>query len=118
MKHYLAVAAIILTVGACSTSPESFTIRTPSPSNDAFTCVQRKINELGFTVENADRDAGFLRASRQTSGLGTAILVNRKYHDQLTIAIFESGDGTTQTIRVTAAQGEQAAMGGQVLTFL
>jgi hypothetical protein len=65
---------------------------------------------LGFTIEGADKDAGFIRASKQSSGLGTALLVGKKYHDQLTVSIFEALEGQN-TIRVTAAQAEQSAFG-------
>lgn len=108
-KHVLLVPVALAWLG-CSTAPESFLVQTPSPQNDAFSCVVRKVNALGFTVEGADRDAGFVRASKQTSGLGTALLTGKKYHDQLTVSIFDAGNGRN-TIRVTAAQSNESALG-------
>ena len=97
---------MVSTVSACATAPISYTSATPRPLDDAYTCALRKINELGYTVSNASKDAGFIAGTKQTSGLGTQILTGSQYHDQLTISIFESGDGA-RTIRATAGRVDQ-----------
>lgn len=98
-----------LALAACSTSPESFLSITPDPIDDAYTCALRQVNGLGYTVQNADRDAGFITAEKKASGLGTAILTGKEYYDVVTVSIFDSSD-TERTIRVTAARAEQGAV--------
>ncbi len=103
----LALLSIFLLVG-CATSPLSYSGVTPRPPADGYTCAMQQMNALGYTVEAADRDAGFVRGTKQTSGLGTAIFLGKKYHAPLTVAVFEGVDGTT-TMRATAGQVEEAA---------
>jgi RNA 3'-terminal phosphate cyclase len=70
----------------------------------------RKINELGYTVTNTNKEAGFITAEKQTSGLGTALLTGRKYQDQLTVAIFDDTATNGRKLRVTAAQATENAL--------
>lgn len=90
-------------LGACSTAPLSYVSATPRPLEDAYACSLRKLNELGYTVSNTNREAGFISGTKQTSGLGTQILTGSQYHDQLTVSIFDSENGGRQ-IRATAGR--------------
>lgn len=110
MKRTLLVLCAALGASACATAPVSFTSPTPASQDDAYSCALRKINEMGFTVANTDRQAGFITAEKQTSGLGTALLTGKKYQDQLTVSIFDNAGSASRTIRVTAAQTNENAI--------
>jgi histidinol-phosphate/aromatic aminotransferase/cobyric acid decarboxylase-like protein len=104
--------AFIATAGlaACaSIAPVSFVTTSLAPSDASFACVSRKLNEIGYTVTNASKDAGFITAEHQTSGLATAVLLNRKYRDVITLSIFDDAGGATRKIRATVGQSEEAA---------
>lgn len=101
--------SLVALVG-CSTSPISYFASSPTPQAGLYTCALRKVNELGYTVTNTNREAGFITAEHQTSsGFGEA-LTGRKYHDILTISIFDEASGASRRIRVTAAQTQQTAV--------
>jgi hypothetical protein len=107
VRTVLIVAGAALLCGCANTSPLSFTTTSPTPIEGRFACVTRKLNELNYTVTNASRDAGFITGEHQTSGLATAVLLNRKYHDVITVSIFEDGSGSLRKIRATAAKSEE-----------
>jgi type IV pilus biogenesis protein CpaD/CtpE len=104
----LALVSSVLLLEACSSAPVSFSSTTPQPLETAYGCALRKVNELGYTVTNTNKDGGFINAEKQTSsGLGE-FLTSKKYHDVLTVAIFDDGKGG-RTMRVTAAGSEQSS---------
>lgn len=105
MRRFLPVVLLPL-LGACATAPISYVAATPRPAPDAYTCVLAKVNELGYTITNTNKEAGFITATKQTSGLGTQLLTGSKYHDQLTISIFEDGTGARR-IRATSGQTQE-----------
>lgn len=81
--------------------PLSYTASIPTPREGAFSCAFRAVNEMGFTVTNADQSAGFIAAEKSTV-TSASPLAEVVYHDRLTVAIFDAGDAT-RTLRVTAA---------------
>jgi hypothetical protein len=104
------IAAALLFVAGCSTGPVSFTGLSPDVSDALYACALRQVNQMGYTVTNTDRDAGFITGEKQTSGLGTALLTGQQYHDLLTVSVFDGSDGK-RTMRVTAGQTQQSAVG-------
>lgn len=106
MVKALALVSSVLLLGACSSAPVSFSSTTPQPLEAAYGCALRKVNQLGYTVTNTNKDGGFINAEKQTSsGLGE-FLTSKKNHDVLTVAIFDDGKGG-RTMRVTAGGSEQ-----------
>lgn len=103
-------ALLAVALAGCATAPLSYVSTTPQPQATAFACAVRKINSLGYTVTNASKDAGFISAEKQTSGLGTTLLTGKKYQSAITVAVFDGDQGRTQ-LRVTAGQGEENAVG-------
>lgn len=110
MRSLLPLVLILTSAAGCATGPKSFLANTPDPQDGAYTCALREMNRLGYTVRDADRDAGFVTGQKQTSGLGTALLTGKNFHDVLTVSIFDSGDSDERTIRVTAAQMQENAI--------
>lgn len=95
-------------IAACSSAPISYSSTTPKPLDAAYACALSKINELGYTVTNTNKDAGFVQASRHTSSGFSEALSGAKTFDFLTVAIFDAANGG-KTLRVTAGSGEQKA---------
>jgi hypothetical protein len=87
--------------------PLSYTASIPTPRESAFSCAFRAVNELGFTVTNADQSAGFIAAEKATA-VTAGPLTEVVYHDRLTVAVFDA-DNATRTLRVTAAHAPQTA---------
>jgi len=101
------LCALIPAAMACSSAPISFISTTPAPLERGYACALSKVNELGYTLSNTNKDAGFIQAVRHTSGgLGEA-LSGKKTYDQLTIAIYDAPEGG-KTMRVTAGTTEQS----------
>ncbi len=95
----------------CSTAPISFSGVVPPGDTDLYACAVQQLNLLEYTIEGGDRETGFVRGRRQTSGLGTAILTGKNYHDVLTASVFGNPTTGQSTLRVTAARVEESAVG-------
>ena len=108
--RYLALA-IMLLLSACVTSPISFSGTVPPERPDSYTCAVQQLNLLGYTLEDANREAAFARGRKQTSGLGTVLLTGKNYHDVLTVSAFTNPTTNESTLRVTAARMEEQALG-------
>lgn len=104
----MASMAVISIGGCASSAPISFMAATPDAGPSAYTCALRKLNEIGYTITNTNKEAGFITADKQTTGAFAEALLGKKYHDQLTVSSFDAGDGTGK-LRVTAAQTEENA---------
>ncbi len=111
MKSAVWMASMALTVVACATAPVSFVSTTPEPTDAAYNCAMKKLNELGYTVSNTNKDAGFITGAKQTSSGVGEFMTGKKYHDILTISIFDADEGSRR-LRVTAAQSQEAAWFG------
>lgn len=111
MRGWLIAGIAVATTGlvGCSTSPISYVALSPQPQADVFTCVNREFNELGYTVSQANKEAGFIAGDRQTSGMGTALLTGKQYHDVLSVTIYDDGKGG-QKVRATAGQSTENAI--------
>lgn len=63
---------LVLALVACASVPKSFSASTLSSPDEAFNCVNRETNRLGYTTLDANREAGFIRAERKVGGAGEA----------------------------------------------
>jgi hypothetical protein len=94
-----AASLLLLASAACATlpstpAPPSRTVASGS-AGEAFACAMRQVNELGYVVADADREAGFIRADRDHTGLGDALLGGVEKYDQLTVTVYPREDGRT-----------------------
>lgn len=102
---------LVLLAAACSSAPISYMSTTPAPESSAYECALRQINEMGYTVTNADKGAGLIAAEHQTSSGVGEFMSGKKYRDVLTVSIFDAADSTKgRRLRVTAAQTTEAAL--------
>jgi hypothetical protein len=109
MRHLMrspSIAVLLCSVSACATSPISFLVASPQPADAVFACALRKVNELGYTVTNSNKDAGFIAAQKDRSNAVAKFLSNEEKEDQLTISIFSAADGKRQ-LRATAGSSKK-----------
>jgi hypothetical protein len=105
---------LLLASAACATlpstpAPPSRTVA-PGSAGEAFACAMRQVNELGYVVADADREAGFIRADRDRTGWGDAFLGGVEKFDQLTVTVYPREDGRT-LVRVVSGAYEVQARG-------
>ncbi len=102
MRKCTALAAIL--ASACSSAPVSFHGVAPPGRETAYQCAVAQLNIMDYTIEDGNSDAGFVRARRQTSGLGTRILTGDTYHDLLTATVFDNPATGETNLRVVASR--------------
>ena len=111
MKRLTAV--IVLLAAGCSAAPVSFMGIAPPGRETAFQCAVAQFNIMGYTIEDANQDGGFVRGRKQTSGLGTQLLTGNTHHDVLTAAVFDNPANGETNLRVTVTRiaDQDAALG-------
>ena len=102
----IAVLLVFVLVTGCNTKPVSFSSPMLLPQEAAFNCAFKQVNELGYTVTNADKGAGYLTAEKQTRSHSLGDLGSNTHHDRLTVSIYAS-DSATRTTRVIAASDRE-----------
>ena len=100
-KH--AVFAAVF-AAACSSAPVSYFGVTPPGRETAYQCAVAQLNLMGYTIEDGNEDAGFVRGRKQTSGLGMQIITGSTYHDVLTASAFDNPATGDTTLRVVATR--------------
>ena len=100
-KHAVFLAAFAV---ACSSAPVSFFGVTPPGRESAYQCAVAQLNLLGYTIEDGNEDAGFVRGRKQTSGLGMQLITGSTYHDVLTASAFDNPATGDTTLRVVATR--------------
>ncbi len=99
----LSAACSAVLVG-CSAAPVSFSGVAPPGRDDAYQCAVAQLNILGYTIEDGNGDAGFVRGRKQTSGLGTQIFSGNTYHDVLVASVFDNPATGETNLRVVASR--------------
>jgi hypothetical protein len=98
----IAVLLVFALLTGCSTKPVSFSSPMLLPQDAAFSCAFRQVNELGYTVTNTDKGAGYLTAEKVTRSHSLGSLGSNTHRDLLTVSIYAT-DSATRTMRVIAA---------------
>ena len=94
----------VAAMSACSSAPISYYGVAPPGRETAYQCAVAQLNILGYTIEDGNSDAGFVRGRRQTSGLGTQIFTGNTYHDVLTATAFDNPATGETNLRVVATR--------------
>ena len=109
-KHaaFLAVLAV-----ACSSAPVNYLGVAPPGRDTAYQCAVAQLNLMGYTIEDGNKDTGFVRGRKQTSGLGTQLFTGNTHHDVLTASAFDNpATGETHLkVTVTRIADQDAAVG-------
>ena len=95
--------AVVLICG-CSTAPISFYGVAPPGRDTAYECAVAQLNILGYTIEDGNKDAGFVRGRKQTSGLCTQLFTGASHHELLTATAFDDPATGNTNLRVVAAR--------------
>ena len=93
---------LLLLVG-CAGAPVSFNAIAPPTSGDLFTCSMQQLAAMNYTVDDVDRESGWVRARKQTSGATRDFLTGEAKHGILVVTIIDA-EGNGQMIRVTAGE--------------
>ena len=99
----------LLHVWGCA-APRNYVTRVPKAQNDLFVCAQQQLLMQNYNIIDSSKDAGFIRASKQTTGGGAAFFLNIDLFDELNISISPSGDGGSQ-MRVNAVTAKEQHTG-------
>ena len=102
MRYYTALLTLL--AAACSSAPLSFYGVAPPGRDTAYQCAVAQLNIMGYTIEDGNSDAGFVRGRKQTSGLGTQIFTGNTYHDLLTASAFDNPATGETNLRVVASR--------------
>ncbi len=97
-------AAAALALSGCSTAPLSYHGVAPPGRETAYDCAVAELNIMGYTIEDGNRDSGFVRGRKQTSGLGTQIFVGESHHEVLTATVYDDPRTGETTLRVVASR--------------
>lgn len=113
MNRYVTLAFAGLVIAGCASSvqPRSFQKPTSKSLSEVYACAMGHLNVAGYTVVDANKDAGFIRAEKKTSGVGRVVMVGKNLFDQMTVSVFEDPSSKQTTLRVTAATMSEQAYG-------
>jgi hypothetical protein len=104
MKISFTVLTLALLAG-CVHGPTSYHSLTPATSDVAYNCALRRVNELGYTVTETNKESGFIVGDKQTS-TWTEGITGRRHFDRLTVSIY-AADTAWRAVRVTAASMQE-----------
>ena len=107
----VALAVVVLTGCASSVQPRSFSRPTPKSASDVYACAMGHLNVAGYTIIDANKEAGFIKAEKKTSGVGRVLMTGQNLFDQMTISVFEDPSNHQTTLRATAATMTERSMG-------
>lgn len=113
MKRYFVpvILAVFALNCASSVQPRSFSQPTTRAASDVYSCAMGHLNVAGYTIMDANKEAGFIKAEKKTSGVGRVVMTGQNLFDQMTVAVFEDPSSRKTTLRVTAATMSERAMG-------
>lgn len=107
-----ALLIVFTFVGCASTvQPMSYSHATGRAPAEVFDCVSGMVNSLSYNVQNASKDAGFLKAEKKTSGLGTVFAGGYNVFDVMNASVFKDPASGATTLRISAQSDKERAMG-------
>jgi hypothetical protein len=108
----MVVCSLLLASGCASTvQPVAYSHSTSKAPGEVFDCLSGMVNSLGYNIQNASKDAGFIKAEKKTNGLGTVLLANYNVFDAMTASIFKDPASNSTTLRLSAQSYKEHAMG-------
>lgn len=96
---------LVLLLAACANvTLKQYQAASQLAPDDAFDCVQAKLPTIGLTLEDANREAGFLRAKSVKEGMR---LNGQPYNAEVTVSIVRDQAGHS-TLNVTSTEKKYA----------
>jgi hypothetical protein len=71
----------------------------------------QQVNQLGYTVVNADRPAGLIQAEKDVAGAGMELLTGENYWVLLTVSVYENQSTKDTQMKVTVARAKESISG-------
>jgi hypothetical protein len=111
---------LLLLVLGCGVSASAARreLASPLPREEAFTRAMRVVADFGYTVTDADRASGFLRAERKASSGSTEFLTGSANFWVLTVTVLEDSSGTRYVLQpqnVREEGGRRTTVGVMVM---
>jgi hypothetical protein len=102
------VFAALLAFSCETFQPVSLTMPATKSRTETIDCAIGYVNSLGYTVVDANRDAGFLRAEKKTSGAGTMVSVallgaGANKYDAMTVAVYGDPKSSLTQLKITSS---------------
>jgi len=97
-------AFLAILAAGCSSAPVNYLGVAPPGRETAYECAVAQLNILGYTVEDGNKDTGFVRGRKQTSGLGTQLITGNTHHDVLTASAFDNPATGETNLKVTVTR--------------
>lgn len=114
----LALVAVLCAM-ACGTYDAATSMgEAKAPAPEAFGCAIATLNSLGYTITDASKDAGFIKAERKRSG-GQAFLTGHTDTDRISVSVFEDPTSKKPMMRIsgeTIASQEMGRTAGSVVS--
>lgn len=105
-----AVTIVLLVLVSCASAARQYRVTGQVAIDDPFAEAQALLSEMGYTVVDAERDAGLLVAEKEQSGkgiMGMGIHVHR-----LTVNIMETGNVSVTASTKYGDEVEEPTAGG------
>lgn len=111
MRKHTAFLAVL--AAACSSAPVQYYGVAPPGLETAYQCAVAQLNIMGYTIEDGNEDTGYVRARKQTSGLGLQLFTGNTHHDVLTATAYDNPQTGETNLRVTVTRiADQDASAG------
>jgi hypothetical protein len=89
----LLVLPFLLLSSACAGGPVGYGGPTTRPRADAHACALEQLEVLGYMIEDDDREAGTVRATRQLPGVVASVQPGQRHFSQIEVTVAqEAGD--------------------------
>lgn len=116
--RFVATALLSMLAACAIVSPKQYRSSTTLTPVATFDCAQAKLAGLGYTIQDANREAGFVRA-RETEPSNIR-LNGELYYAEVTISVVTDPRSQKTTLNVTATEKAHAtailaACGGEVV---
>ncbi|MEE8551499.1 MAG: hypothetical protein V3T08_09640 [Gemmatimonadota bacterium] len=95
-------AVLLLALVGCAGAPISFNAVAPPNSRDLYACSMQELASMNYVIDDVDRESGYIRARKQTSGTARFLFAGEAKHSALIITVFEAINSGEQMLRVTA----------------
>lgn len=107
LRSKAVLAFVLFAFVACATGGRvTLQGMSPASGSDLFSVASQKLIDMGYSIENGDRDAGFIVAEKQAGKKGFAENIQ-------VIRVSFSGDGEGTSFSVQASTDYIAALSGE-----
>jgi hypothetical protein len=111
MKKGTLSLAIALLAAGCVTAPVSSLTTSANSVGGTYSCALRELTRLNYVLLGADRDAGFIRAERKTSGGVLSVLGGADFYSEISVTVLPATTGSGSQLRVHSTMAKDEGRG-------